>query len=244
MNKTISTSLIIAIAAACTLTACGRNPGAKARAYPGTEKIEAAMAAAQPKCVSFDPKEIHGQSIVDGKEKFGTSRKGVFKLDSYVISQATDRPDRVVPNSIFQVTEFEDLASAAPRLAIEAKCVDLKNQTQSLALAPVTRINSETGMILQSQPFDLEVDTAGKMSAQSELPLAQTAQILPVGKIPESAILLGTDYTKTFKTISFHVVESADGSLTVKAEFIGMDPNTLSRILVRVEAVYGWDSGE
>ncbi len=244
MKKTFTTSLILGIATATAFTACGRNPGAKARAYPGTEKIEAAMAAAQPKCVRFDSKVIRGLSIVDGKEKFRATRKGVFKLDSYVISQATDQPDRVVPNSIFQVTEFEDLGNLAPRLAIEAKCVDLKDQTQTLAVAPVTRIDSETGKILQIQPFDLEVDTAGKMSAQSEIPQTQTTEILPVGKIPEAAILLGSEYTKTFRTISFHVVESADGSLNVRAEFIGMDPNTLSRILIRVEAVYGWDAGE
>ncbi|MBS1962934.1 MAG: hypothetical protein JST04_12015 [Bdellovibrionales bacterium] len=242
MQKLALYSISAVLVGSAALTACGRNPGARERAYPGMEKIEEAMAAAQPRCVSLDPKRLRATVSISGKEKFTTDRKGIFKLDSYEISKATDRADRSVPNGIYTVTEFEDFASAAPRLAIDSKCVDLKGAAESVDVAPVTRIDSSTGLILESQPFSFAVSEAGKMSAESRVPVPGESA-LPAGKVPEAALLLGKDYAANYKTLAFAVSESEDGSLNVKAEFVGMDAN-LSRLFIRVEAVYGWDSAE
>jgi hypothetical protein len=241
MKKSVS-SLILAVFAVCALTACGRNPGANARDYPGTEKIQAALEAAQPRCVPFDMKRIRAAASVNGKEKFSSGKAGLFKLESYRISQASDRADRSVPNTILEVTEFDDTASLAPRLAIESKCMDLKNQAQSLEVSPITKINASNGVALASQPFQIDIDASGAMSAESRVSVV-AAQGLPVGKLPEAVLLLGASYAETFKTLSFTAKSNADGSLTVKAEFIGMDAN-LSRLFVRAYAFTGFDAGE
>jgi len=238
-----ATRILTPVLAAAVLAACGRNPGANARSYPGTERIEAALAAAQPKCVPLDPKRIQAKATVSGKEKFMTDRKGVFKLDSYRVSQAADLADHSVPNAVFAISEFEDLSSSAPRLAIEAECLDLKGNETALSLSPVTRIDSETGLALQAQPFSLAVDAKGALEARSRVPTDSTSP-LPAGKVPEAALLLGAEYAQTSKTLSFTAEETEDGSLKIRAEFIGMDPATLARIFTRVEAVYGWDSAE
>lgn len=231
-----------AIVATAVLTACGRNPGARARAYPGTEKIEEALAAAEPKCVRFDTKQIGATAVVTGKEKFVTGRQGSFILESLQISQASDRTDRTVPSSIFQMTDFEDASGRAPRLAIEARCLDLKGEGLALAISPVTQIESANGRVLQSQPVALEVAANGRMRAETKFPEIARKPI-PANEIPEAALLLGVAHAKNFKVISFHVTEAEDGSLTVRAEFIGVDPK-LSRLYIRVEAVYGWDAAE
>ena len=234
--------LIIALAATAALSGCGRNPGAHARSYPGTEKIEAAMAAAQPKCIAFDPKRIRATADVVGKEKFASGKLGLFKLKAFKISQAIDRADRSVPSSIFEVSDFDDQSSRAPRLAVEPACLDLKGEPQKLSLAPITRVDAHSGTVLRSQPFSIDVRATGTVSAESREPAPSPGKIR-IAAIPESAILLGSEFAATFKTLAFHVSEAEDGSLRVNAEFIGVDPN-LSRLFIRVEAVYGWNATE
>lgn len=236
MLKTASFAFLIAF------SACGRNPGAQTRAFPGAERIQAALAAAQPKCVAFDAKRIGSASVAVGKEKFQNGRKGTFKLEAYQISRAIDRADRKIPNATLRISEFDDAASRAPRLGFEARCLDAKGEDQTLALSPATRIDSERGLILQAQPLKLAIGANGKMVAETEAPTS-ASQLLPFWKLPETVILLGASYQETFRSVSFRVQEIEDGSLRVKAEFVGVDPE-LSRVFVRVEAVYAWEAAK
>lgn len=242
MSKFYVRMAAAAVLATVVLTACGRNPGARARSYPGMEKIEEAIAAAEPKCVRFEAKRIGTAAVVTGKEKFAAGRRGVYTLESFRVSQAADRIDRMVSSSVFRMTEFGELSGPAPRVAIEAECLDLKGEGLSLSLSPVTEIDSSTGRILGARPLSLEVAANGRIRAKTK-GATSVPQSPPAGKVPEAALLLGAAYAETLSVLSFRVKEAEDGSLSVEAEFVGMD-SKLSRLFIRVEAVYGWDSAE
>ncbi len=241
LSKTCFASALCLAVGALTLTACGRNPGAQPRSYPipGIEKLEERMANAQAKCVKINPTEIRRRAVVQGKEMFAADRAGSFRLEKYEFSKVAGRVEGIVPNLKIQVTDFDDLVSRAPRLSIEATCMDLKGVAQELKLSPVVEIESETGQIQQTQPFVLSIPPTGSMSATSLEP-ARVEQPIPVSRMPsEAAMLLGADNVEGLRTISFRVKESEDGSMEVNAEFADSE---FSRIVIRVRAVYRWDA--
>lgn len=241
--KSFVATAVTLVVGGLALTACGRNPGAKPRSYPvpGIEKLEERMANAQAKCVKINPTELRRRVVVQGKEMFAANRAGSFRLENYAFSKVSDRAEGVLPNLRIQVTDFDDLVSRAPRLSIEATCMDLKGVAQELKLSPVVEIESETGLIRQTQPFVLTIPAEGSMSATSLEP-SPVEQPIPVSRIPsEAAMLLGAENAEGLKTISFRVKESEDGSMEVNAEFAGVDAE-FSRIVIRVRAVYRWDA--
>lgn len=237
----VSLSLVLGV------MGCGRNPGAQTRPYPipGIEKIEAQIARSRPTCMAAEYSKLKGMSVTVGKEHFASGNGGRFKLESYVVSQVIDRADHLVLSSVFRITEFqENIISAsgekAPRLEVEASCLDLKGEALELQVSPVSEIDAGKGVILKVQPLKINASGEGEMKAMTLNTLA-TRSLFSLAKTPEAAILLGTEYVSTFKTLKFIVDDSESKVLKVSGEFMGIDAS-FSRKLIRVEAVYSWEA--
>ena len=241
---------LVLVISGITLVSCGRNPGAQPRSYsnpdiqtrlPGIEKLEKLQEDARAKCVQADLSSLRRQAVIQGKEMFSSNRAGAFRLEAFDYSKVSDRVERIMPNLKIQVTDFDDLVSRAPRLSIEATCIDTKGLAQELKLSPALEIDSEVGMIRQTQPFVVTIPAEGVLSATSLRPVL-LEQPIPVSRVPsEAAMLLGAENSEGLKTISFRVKESEDGSMEVNAEFAGVDAE-MSRIVIRVRAIYRWDA--
>lgn len=232
MNKDIK----VFLAAFLALSGCGRNPGALPRTYPfpGIAEIEAQIARLQPKCMAADFSGLKASTVSIGKKHFISEEGGRFKLVSYVVSQVIDRADRFVLSTVFRMSEFQ-----ATEIRIEAPCLDLKGEALELAISPVSEIDAQKGFALKQQPFQLAASAKGELSLKS-LRTREASSPFDLAKVPEVAILLGTDYVSKFKTLKFTVDGSDAKRVNVVGEFIGID-ESFSRKLVRVEATYGWE---
>ncbi len=213
--------------AAISISSCGRNPGAHSE-----------RADANPKCIQPPSVRIQNKVVHPGKEKFATGRAGRFRLETYEYARLSTLEDGAVPNLAITITDFEDLSSRAPRLAIDANCLDLKNLAQEINVSPVVEIDSEEGLIRAIQPLVFSAGANGKLSAVSALPVFSD-QAVPVVKSLEATLLLGLEHAEDLDVVLFRVSERADGSMEVMAEFADKD---LARIFIQVRAVYRWDA--
>ncbi len=239
-------TLLTSIALLLVFSACGRNPGAQPRPYPipGIAKIEAQIARSQPRCMSADFSLLKAKSVTVGKEHFTNPEGGRYKLTSYHLSEVVDRADRLVPSTTFTVTEFDqniksNSGEKAPRLAVEANCLDLKGEALELSVNPVSEIDAKSGLIVSSQPFQLNASAQGELRATTVNTVSATSP-LPIVKTPETAILLGTEYMATFKTLKFIVDDADPKLLKVFGDFVGVD-ETFARKLIHIDATYAWD---